>query len=453
MKKTFCVFAVMSLGCSIVSAEEKMIELPRESAKSEQSTSVKLGDSAIPETLVREGTASIGRAVDYLLSHQAEDGSFAKDPAITGLCIMAINQAGNAIDEKVRTEAVEKGRQFILKNVRDDGSIYTGGRRAYPTYSTAIALTALATLRNPADREIMIKARKFLIALQLDEDNPDLPTSPDNPNYGGVGYGPGKQGAGHIDLSNTQWVAEALYASEYLVNEDPQAKKEADLAWDKLAKFVTNMQHFPETNKQKWVVPDKNDPNYGGFVYVSETKEDIARRDPNTAKKIAPATNADKNKPSDTDGSDIARGQNVKVDLKTGQTETLRSYGSMTYAGLKSMIYAKVAKDDPRVQAALAWAAKNYTLDENPGMGTAGHYYYIQTFAKAHGAYGENILKTPDGKEHNWRIDLIKKLLTLQRGDGEWYNENNRYMEGMGVLSTAYSLLSMEFALADYLND
>jgi len=61
----------------------------------------------------------------------------------------------------------------------------------------------------------------------------------------------------------------------------------------------------------------------------------------------------------------------------------LRSYGSMTYAGLKSMIYAGLTQDDPRVKAALEFIRKNYTLEENPGQGQRGLYYYYQTFAKA----------------------------------------------------------------------
>src|SRR6185436_11790799 len=45
-----------------------------------------------------------------------------------------------------------------------------------------------------------------------------------------------------------------------------------------------------------------------------------------------------------------------------------RSYGSMTYALLKCMIFAGLAKDDPRVKAAFDWCQKNYTLDVNPGF-------------------------------------------------------------------------------------
>ena len=45
----------------------------------------------------------------------------------------------------------------------------------------------------------------------------------------------------------------------------------------------------------------------------------------------------------------------------------------MTYAGLKSMIHAGLTPDDPRVKAAItSISAKNYTLDENPGLGQSG---------------------------------------------------------------------------------
>jgi squalene-hopene/tetraprenyl-beta-curcumene cyclase len=56
--------------------------------------------------------------------------------------------------------------------------------------------------------------------------------------------------------------------------------------------------------------------------------------------------------------------------------DDLRSYGSMTYAGVKSLIYAGVSKDDKRVQAAWEWIRRNYTVERNPGFppgrGSAG---------------------------------------------------------------------------------
>ena len=82
----------------------------------------------------------------------------------------------------------------------------------------------------------------------------------------------------------------------------------------------------------------------------------------------------------------------------------LRSYGSMSYAGLKSMIFAGVKKDDPRVKAAHEWITKHYTLDENPGMGGDGLYYYYHTFAKALAALSNDQLVDADGKSHDWSL-------------------------------------------------
>ena len=111
------------------------------------------------------------------------------------------------------------------------------------------------------------------------------------------------------------------------------------------------------------------------------------------------------------------------------------------------MIYAKVKKDDPRVKAAVEWARKNYTLDENPGMGAEGQYYYIQTFAKAHSVLGDTFIITPDGIQHPWRTELVRKLLQLQRGNGEWFNDNGRWNESIPEIVTSYALLSLEAAL------
>ncbi len=79
----------------------------------------------------------------------------------------------------------------------------------------------------------------------------------------------------------------------------------------------------------------------------------------------------------------------------------------MTYAGLKSMIYAGVGPDDPRVKAAYKWVQSHYDVEDNPGMGTAGLYYYYQAFAKALAAIGDDQIEDADGQKHAWRNDLI----------------------------------------------
>jgi squalene-hopene/tetraprenyl-beta-curcumene cyclase len=121
----------------------------------------------------------------------------------------------------------------------------------------------------------------------------------------------------------------------------------------------------------------------------------------------------------------------------------------MTYAGFKSYLYAKLDKDDERVKAALSWIQRNYGLDQNPGLGKDGMYYYFLTFARALNAWGE---KTIDVKEEtgtrarNWRADLVDRLAALQKPDGSFASMDERWMEGNPVLITAYALLALEHA-------
>ena len=115
----------------------------------------------------------------------------------------------------------------------------------------------------------------------------------------------------------------------------------------------------------------------------------------------------------------------------------------MTYAGLKSMIYAGVDKDDERVKAAVAWLAKHYDTKQNPGMGETGLYYYYQTVAKALDAYGEEKFVTADGKQHDWRTEFTDQLISLQKDNGSWVNDAERWMEGDPNLVTGYTLLAL----------
>src|SRR5439155_15757005 len=212
-----------------------------------------------------------------------------------------------------------------------------------------------------------------------------------NPWYGGWGYG----NHARPDLSNAQFSIAALHDAG-LKSDDPAFK--AALV------FLNRTQNNSETNDQPW------SSNDGGFVYT----------------------------PANGGGSEA--GDFVGPDGR----KIIRSYGSMTYAGLKSMIYAGVWKDDPRVKSAVEWIKKHWTLDENPAMREAGpeharhgQFYYLYVFAHALRAYGEPTIIDAQGVSHDWRVELIQKASTLQRQDGSWVGEK-RWMEGNPVLCSAY---------------
>jgi squalene-hopene/tetraprenyl-beta-curcumene cyclase len=363
-------------------------------------------NSAVDPSLKLEAESAIDRGVKFLLDRQMDDGAWLAEPAITALCAIALhNSDSEAHADEVRA-AVANARKFILRAVQPDGS-FVGSQSKYVNYTTSICLAALATINNPEDEDLMRQARHFIIAMQLDEDNAENPTLPDNQFYGGIGYG--SRGPTRPDLSNTQWALEALYLTDHL-DRDSEDAATAEKAWANARDFLKAVQNVPGDADPTWIVDaDKAPEMDGGFVYQPD-------------------------------------------ESKAGEDEegALRSYGSMTYAGLKSLIYADLDKDDYRVKAAVDWAARNYTLDENPGMGAEGHYYYLQGFAKALDAYGAETLTTVEGKKRNWREDLVRKLLELQKGDGSWFNEKSgRWQESIPDLVTAYSLISLEVALED----
>ena len=128
----------------------------------------------------------------------------------------------------------------------------------------------------------------------------------------------------------------------------------------------------------------------------------------------------------------------------------LRAYGSMTYAGFKSLLYAGLKKDDPRVAAAMDWIQRNYTVEENPGLGTDGMYYYYVVMARALHALGQPTLDVAiaggEKSARNWGTDLVARLSTLQNEDGSYRSVDDRWMEDNTVLITAYGLVALQHA-------
>ncbi len=354
--------------------------------------------SKLPTTITLEAKSSMSRGVTFLLKKQMPNGSWNFHPAMTSLCALAIANSPEG-DRKDVKDAVKKAAVYVRQHVQKDGSIWNKDSKEYPNYSTAVSLITLAYINDPKDKEIIKNAREFLINSQFTD------VSEDNSSYGGIGYGKNLR----PDLSNTQLALEALYLTEDVEKMDKETRDKTNKMWERAQIFLTRCQNLEETNDRGWVASDPE--NDGSFIYLPEKEESKA-------------------------GAMTTQ----------GGKKTLRGYGSMTYAGLKSMIYAKMDKNDVRVKAAFDWAMRNYTLDENPGMDQQGLYYYIHTFAKAMTAMDADIVKDSKGKERNWRVDLITKLLKAQRGNGSWYNDEGRWWESVPELVTAYSLLSMEQA-------
>jgi len=334
---------------------------------------------------------------EYLKTKQAPDGHWGDPsmPALTGLALMSW-AAGPDRDPKAEAPPrIERAYGWLLKQQKPDGGIYNKG---LSTYNTAISLTALLAAQREAFEPAIVKARAYLVKQQWDLGKKK---EADNPDDGGVGYGSHKE---HTDLSNTYMAIEAIALSRKII-EDGRHGDQPELDWDAAVKFISRCQNLPETNDQEWASGDPK--NKGGFIY--------------------------------------APGQSKAGEEKLPDGRTaLRSYASMSYAGLLSMIYAKMTPDDPRVAAVKKWLGKNYTVEENPGLGQQGLYYYYHVMSKALTASNMGKLPLADGKSADWRNDLATKLLSSQREDGSWVNANSRWWENDPQLVTAFSILTLQ---------
>lgn len=347
-------------------------------------------DSARPQTQTEK------RALDYLLAKQDSQGAWMPQtgPAVTAMVVKGLLQSGMKLDDP----RIARALAYIETFRQPDGGYY---RDAWPNYTTSIVLSLYGELPRAAYAERIAKAQAFLRSIQSVEGKTDAagqPITKDNPWYGGAGYA-GK-GARRPDLSNTSYFVEGLIDS---------GVKASDPAIAKALVFITRCQMNSETNDQ----PFARGHNDGGFIYT-------------TANGGASEFGSTK----DRNGNDV-----------------LVEYGSMTYAGLKSFIYAGLTRDDPRVQAAWRWITNHWTLDDNPGTSSQqGLYYYYQTFAKALHAYGADEVTDEKGVRHDWRRELDEKLASLQQPDGSFVNNKDRWMEGNPELVTAYAVLALQEA-------
>jgi squalene-hopene/tetraprenyl-beta-curcumene cyclase len=358
-----------------------------------------------PSDAAAKAQATIDKSLAYLKSIQQPDGGWQKGsepPAITALVLRALLESGKF---DTQTPEIKKGFDKLLSYQLDNGGIF---KDLQGTYNTAIAITALTAANDPHYKENIAKAVAYLKSLQWTDTVQGLPANvttidDKNPNIGGFGYSKSK---GRADGSNLQMALEALHDSG-LPQDDP--------AYKNALKFLQRQQNLSETNDQPWAGND------GGFIYTPGNKgESMA------------------GEYTDSSGRRL-----------------LRSYGSMTYAGLKSMIYAGLKKDDPRVKAAWDWIRKNYTVDVNPGMqgnspkdAEGGLYYYYHTMARALHVYGEPVITDAQGNKHDWRVDLINKIASLQKADGSWQGLD-RFMESNATLATCFATLALEEAMAD----
>ena len=391
--------------------------------------------------------AAIDRGLAYLRTSQRPSGAWMEKEAVqptdqprassASLAVTAMG-AKAFVQAQPDDPAGKRALGFVAAKVRDGGfdALAEGG---VGTYTTSAILSALAVSEDQRYSDEIRSALTWLRTTQWDQSEGIQPTQDW---FGGAGYGRNKR----PDLSNTQFMLDALHDAG--VSPD-------DPAVQKALAFVGRAQNLPSTNDASWarngartpLTPPTPAPAEGGAT-VDATKASAP---------TGPAATF-------ADGGFIytpANGGESFASDKAGEGRTgekmppgsrsLRSYGSMTYAGFKSLLYAGLSRDDERVKAAFDWLCQHYTFDQNPGLGQEGLYYYYHAMSRALLAAQQPEIpaRAADGTmtNRNWRDDLVTALVKRQRSDGSWINGADRWEESHPDLVTIYAILALEEAL------
>ena len=362
------------------------------------------------------------KAFDYLMAQQ-QDGTMLvqfgehkqADPAITAIALLAMLTKPATLRTQSESAVIDKGMQWLLSCQNEDGSF----GKQLQNYTTSVAVGALIRWGMPPAKAAVDKAQRYILACQNAEQGGYERGDRD---YGSIGYGGSQRG----DLSNVNFALQALRESGLPAEHE---------AFQKALVFLQRSQNLKSVNDFSGKV---SDPDAGGKIMDIESGNDGG---------------------SGYYPGNSAAGYDETPDGKSHP----RSYGSMTYALLKSYTLCGLPADDPRVQGAVRWISQNWTLDENPGFTAplgdkarqAGLFYYFMVLAQALDLAKVEVVQPskpepgakPDAAPApiEWRKALRQKLLSLQQKDGSFVNEKNaRWMESMHVLCTSYALIALE---------
>jgi squalene-hopene/tetraprenyl-beta-curcumene cyclase len=164
----------------------------------------------------------LDKAMDYLWAQQSEDGGFhsatygllRSGQSLTPFVLNAMLSLPDWTD-RAKPAALNRALEFLKRNTNEDGEIGLMDQTAadYPNYATALTVTAMIKAGRSSSDSYIGRMVRHLLAQQFSEANDwraeDAP-------YGAWGMGGPvhrRPDTGHVDLSMTRCVLEALQAA------------------------------------------------------------------------------------------------------------------------------------------------------------------------------------------------------------------------------------------------
>lgn len=257
----------------------------------------------------------------------------------------------------------------------------------YPNYSTAFTLRAFLRLKPEGWRKDTAQMLGFLRGQQFVEANG---WKPEDPVYGGWGMGgePHRPPqTGHVDLSMTRHVVEALVEA---------GVDRADPALRNAAAFVSRCHNFDAADATRLD---------GGFFFSTVVEE--------------------ANKAGSRDGRYL-------------------SYGTATADGLRSLLALGPRENAARIAAARLWLARNFEADHVPGFERHPDLRWKQGIFFYYAGSAAGVLSRPQLDE------LVAELIRRQRPDGGWANAENLVKEDDPLIATSFAVRALAVYAAGY---
>lgn len=356
------------------------------------------------------------RACAYLWSVQDDDGGWHSEThglvkegqAWTPFILAALLDVPDSIYDPEDQD--DDAMDFIVNRVNENGVLGLNDPDIieYPNYSTAYALMCLKKV-GYEDDELIERMANYLLEQQFMEQRG---IARGHPAYGAWGMGETNiefGQIGHVDLSHTRRVLQALHGSGL----------EHKGAMDKARSFLRVVQKSPDADTQPGLKhPDTAGRFFDGGFYYSSTAE-------------------------------AANKAGQQFDSATGEYIN-RSYATATCDGLMALTYSGSSTDDQHVRAAIQWLQDNPGLEEPAGIPEDDptnwrrviFFYHLMVRAEAYALLpGE---RWPQG----WQQEMISILKSKQHEDGSFSNpEGAINKEDDPMLATAMAIIVLTRAL------
>ncbi len=341
---------------------------------------------------LQTGQPVLARAAAYLWQQQAYDGGWhsrtygllRSGQSLTPFVLEALLQVPERVYPLPRAQ-VDRAIAFIRNHTSPDGALGMNdpGIPDYPNYATALAVSALCRIRRPGWEEQVGPMLAYLRVQQFTEQNG---WERWDRVYGAWGMGGElhtKPVTGHVDLSMTRHVLEALHAT---------GLPESDPAFACARLFVERCQNFD---------PRRTDDGDGGFFFST--------------------TEFDTNKA----GHDGAH---------------FRSYGTTTADGILALLAIGASSSDPRVVAAARWLTSHDHDIDVPGFVGPAYQRWPRGLAFYYAAAGSQVYRALhlDGGAR-----LAGSLRRTQRADGSWANAENLVREDDPLIASAFAIRAL----------